>query len=141
MRATGSKNWSVKDDELLRRFHAEGQHDRWIAYVMSRSRTSIMVHRRRLGLPAHTYTPTKGYRHGPDAKVKMADENRRRWADPEYRTRMEEHCRRALAIGRARLFKQPPRGTPEYRRYNKLRVALGPAAAHVAFRQETGHEG
>lgn len=127
--------WTDGDDILLRQFHAEHHSDRGIAYILGRERNSILKRRKRLGLATH-YKPSgwpKGCRHTPEARAKISEGNRRRWADPEFHRRMYPKACEAAALGRASKFTPPPRGTPEYRLYSKLRDVLGMDKAHIEF--------
>lgn len=127
--------WTASDDAILRREHAAGHTDRGIAYIMGRERNSILKRRKKLGL-ATSYKPSgwpKGSRHTPEARARMSEANRRRWADPEFHRRMYPKACVSAALGRASKFQPPPRGTPEYRLYSKLRDVLGREKAHIEF--------
>lgn len=176
------RTWTQKEDDLIRKFHAEGKTDTDIGYIIDRRRSVVKVHRERLGLPnLAKLGPKPGWHHNPGACAAVAAENRRRWReDPKFRARAMENLRKgrerqrvtcfrrptsredlslfrrlchafdakvarehlragtmAEAVARlekerkARLFKMPPKGTPQRNQYLKLRRALGPTAARA----------
>jgi hypothetical protein len=75
----------------------------------------------------------KGSKNSPEAIEKTRQATIQRWQDPEYRARMLPHLMavgpKGLAAARKARVKRPPRGTPEFRWYEKVRETLGPEAA------------
>jgi hypothetical protein len=84
----------------------------------------------------------RGHKHSPEVVEKIRLTSQQRWKDPEYRARHLPHLKAAaeksLAVRTRRL---PPKGTPEYRWYEKVRAALGTAAARALPIKSAGTEG
>lgn len=123
--------WTERDDQLIRKFHAEGKNDATIGYIIDRRRTMIALRRRHLGLPANPAPVCRGYKRSAEQRARISECNRQRWRDPEQRA----HFLEALAKARANRPKafRPPKGTPEYRRYMKLCEVLGAPEARRAL--------
>jgi hypothetical protein len=74
-----------------------------------------------------------GSRHTPEAKEKIRQKLIRHWQEPEFRARHLPHllqirkkgAEASIAVRRC----VPPRGTPEYLQYEKVRKILGSEAA------------
>ncbi len=127
--------WTAKDDELLRRFHAESKSDEAIGYIIGRHRVVIQRHRVKLKLPAVAKAGSRpGWQHTPETLARMSEALRQRWARPGYRETHGQHIHQARAAYLQKRFRRPPKGTQEHRLYNKLCEALGPEQA----RQEMG---
>jgi len=75
-----------------------------------------------------------GTKQPPEAVEKTRQATIRRWQDPEYRARHLPHFMAvragdAVAAANARRRVRPPKGTPEYHQYEKIRAILGIEAA------------
>ncbi len=121
--------WRAEDDAWLRRFHAEGKTDVDIGEIIDRDRQQVRLHRHKLGLPANCRRTPTGWSHTPEAKAKMAAQNRKRWENTEYRAKGIERMKRANEIRLAKMFRAPERGTEAFKVYRKIRTVLGPQAA------------
>ena len=124
------REWTKRDDELLRKFHAEGKSDPDIGYILDRHPFVVRWNRKKLGLPPSGKRGGmwKGFRHSPEAKEKISAANRLRWKSAE-REKLLAAWQRGLEKHRATQFRLPPKGTPEFKLYRKVRLVLGPAAA------------
>lgn len=86
----------------------------------------------------------KGKQYTPAARAKFSKILREKWQDPVYREKTTAMLREQAPRGslvRDNGFRRPPRGTPEWRYYEKLCRSLGPQAARVAFAERNGERG
>ena len=127
------KHWTSNDDRLLRKFHAEGKNDPEIAALLVRHPVVIGNKRRALGLPKVSMAGRfAGWKQTPEAKAKIAESNRRRWARRDFRERMLPLLHGQLEEIKQTSFRAPLPKTPEGRLYAKIRDVLGVQAAREA---------
>lgn len=124
------RSWTAKDDDLLRKFHAEGKTDADIEYILGRDRHTIGIHRRALGLSPNTFRNTAGYRHTPESKAKIGEASKARWENPAFRERQLPILRKGTEASLENRVKPPARNTVAGKIYRKVREALGRSAAH-----------
>ena len=125
--------WTLAEDAWLRRLHAEGKSDPDIAYILGRHRRTIRRHRIRLGLPPAPMRFARGWSHTSATLEAMAVATKAHWQNPVTRAAMAAGQIAATARSRELRWRQPPRGTPEFAQYRKLRTNLGPAEAKRAM--------
>jgi hypothetical protein len=136
--------WTAEADAHLRKFWGEGKNDRDIGYILDMNRRRVARRRNQLGLPPIPQVRATGWSHTPENRAKFSEENRRRCQDPEYRAKLVQNLRKALAAKAAKEFRQPDRGSPAFKAYRKIRDALGPQVAReqlATIRLTTGTYG
>ncbi len=130
--------WTERDSELLRKFHAEGKTDEVIAYIMDRRRHVIARRRVRLGLKSNAKRGARvGWHHKPGACAKVAENNRRKWQDPDFRAKTLENFKLAREAFEATRFRRPLPGTPELSLFRRLCHAFGAETARAHLRDGT----
>lgn len=119
--------WTAQEDEWLRKFAAEGQSNRWIGHVMGWHYTKIQRRRVELGIPSRIkggYPRQENPNNGSaKQRAAVAEANRRRWQNSEYRERMIAILQQGHRFLHQQPRRMPPDGTPEYKLYKKLRSA------------------
>lgn len=133
------KRWTASDDDLLRKFHAEGWIDRDIAYIIGRSAKLVARKRKSLNLsPNGKPGPAKGTKMPKIAGRKISEWQSRRWReDPVYSTTMRAKLRQVNAEYQATRWRMPT-DPSDRAAYIKIRRLFGAAYAKRAIEQTRG---
>lgn len=107
--------WTSYEDACLRVLHGMGYTDKQLAPIMGFHRHAVRRARRRLELPANK-RPASGWTHSEETRARLSAAQQLCWRE-----------------GRRVYPPLPPKGTPERRHYEKVKDALGMAAARAAI--------
>ncbi len=130
--------WTTKDDELIAKFWKEGKSDGDIAYIIGRIRPVVQKRRAKLKLKAFRKRgPFPGWKHTQETRDRISAALVERWKNPAYKAAHVAKLAKARAVLLGGCFRRPPKGTQEYRLYNKLCEELGPERARAELGLQT----